>query len=176
VAAHEQVSDGGGRRGELVVDVEPLVAASRVISAVVVRSLARVDPSISVPTLRVLVMVGQAGSMSMGEIADGLGVNPSNASRSCDRLLAAGLILREEHPEDRRRVVVELTPAGERLIADVMRHRADELAAIVSEMSPEAQRELMSAMDAFRHAAGEDRRTDALVGDLVDRRGRRQSH
>jgi DNA-binding MarR family transcriptional regulator len=52
-------------------------------------------------------------------VAGALDVNPSNASRTCDRLMKAGLLDRRESPDDRRNVTLTLTEAGTWLVDKV---------------------------------------------------------
>src|SRR4051794_22929027 len=106
---------------------DALMATSRVITAAVVRSLSVADPRLTVPQLRVLVMVSAEQGLSVNAVAKGLGVNASNASRTCERLVAAGLLQRDEHTDDRRRVVLTLSSAGRRLVDSVMEVRRTEL-------------------------------------------------
>jgi len=51
----------------------------------------------------------------MNTISCILGCDASNVTGIVDRLLAHGLIRREENPKDRRVKMITLTPAGERL-------------------------------------------------------------
>jgi DNA-binding MarR family transcriptional regulator len=132
---------------------EAIMAASRVITAVVVRSLSAVDARLSVPQLRVLVMVCNEQGLSVNEVARGLGVNASNASRTCERLVASGLLNRDEHAGDRRRVVLTLTPKGRRLVSSVMDRRRDELLSVIARMAPADRRKLGQALTAFNVAA-----------------------
>lgn len=137
------------------VDIEPLVRASQVIAAAVVRSLASVEPTVTVPQLRVLVMLSVHGKMNLSSVAERLGVNASNASRTCERLVTASLIERREDSRDRRHIVLSLAPSGRRLVRTVMRRREQLLATVVQEMSPGDQEALMTALAAFNTAAGD---------------------
>ena len=132
---------------------ETIMAASRVITAVVVRSLSAVDARLSVPQLRVLVMVSNEQGLSVNEVARGLGVNASNASRTCERLVASGLLNRDEHADDRRRVVLTLTSKGRKLVRSVMDRRRDELMSVIARMAPADRRKLGQALTAFNVAA-----------------------
>src|ERR687885_28212 len=96
--------------------VEALMATTKVITAAVAHSLAVVDAQVSMPQLRVLVMLGAHGPMNLSSVADGLGVNASNASRTCDQLVGLGLLDRREDERDRRHLVLSMTTAGERLL------------------------------------------------------------
>jgi DNA-binding MarR family transcriptional regulator len=70
---------------------EALLALSRTMTAVLARTLGRVA-TVSVPQLRVLVLLDTRGPMNPKALAENLGVNASNASRTCEQLVAAGLL------------------------------------------------------------------------------------
>jgi DNA-binding MarR family transcriptional regulator len=144
---------GGSTRTTSEVDIGPLVRASQVVSAAIVHSLATVDSSITVPQLRVLVMVADHAPLSMSAVADALGVNASNASRTCDRLVTAGLLDRRPATHDRRQVALSLTAAGRALVNDVMERRRTELAEVVGRMSLPDQLALVRALEPFNAAA-----------------------
>ncbi|HKV22888.1 MAG TPA: MarR family transcriptional regulator [Mycobacterium sp.] len=50
--------------------------------------------------------------MNLAAVADDLNVNPSNASRTCDKLIRAGLLDRDVSELDRRHIDLSLTAAG----------------------------------------------------------------
>lgn len=134
--------------------VAALMRTSSVITAVVVRSLMSVTPRITVVQARVLVIVWSAGTANVNAVADGLGVNASNASRTCDRLVKAGLLTREQADEDRRNVVLELSEAGQSLIDSVMHRRCAALEQLVSQLTPGQQTQLRRSLQALNAAAG----------------------
>ncbi|NML18159.1 winged helix DNA-binding protein [Azohydromonas sp. G-1-1-14] len=47
-----------------------------------------------------------------GSVAEALEIEPSSLVRVIDQLVEAGLVLREEDPQDRRARILRLTPAG----------------------------------------------------------------
>jgi DNA-binding MarR family transcriptional regulator len=49
------------------------------------------------------------------EIADAIGVEGPTVVRAIQRMAAAGLVVRKEHPTDGRLVAIHLTPTGARL-------------------------------------------------------------
>ncbi|MFB6707624.1 MarR family winged helix-turn-helix transcriptional regulator [Streptomyces sp. NPDC056333] len=55
---------------------------------------------------------GEPYRMSPTHLARGLGVHPATLTNRLDRLQSAGLITREHAPEDRRSLLVGLTPQG----------------------------------------------------------------
>jgi DNA-binding MarR family transcriptional regulator len=135
---------------------EALMATSRLLTAVVARTLADIDDSITVPQFRVLVMLSYESSLSLGMIASGLGVNPSNASRTCDKLVAAGLVHRAGHDRDRRQLRISLTSKGHRLLESVMDGRRRLLDELVVEMAPVDQRRLTKGLAALLAVLGDE--------------------
>jgi DNA-binding MarR family transcriptional regulator len=65
--------------------------------------------------LWVLCLADAPGGLPMGALADGLLTRSADATRLVDRLLAAGLVVREPSPDDRRVVLVSPTEQGLRL-------------------------------------------------------------
>ncbi len=63
----------------------------------------------------------QAGPLSQQELGSALRINPSNLVGMLDALESDGLIVRPRDPADRRRHLVELTPAGQRRLVQAKR-------------------------------------------------------
>jgi DNA-binding MarR family transcriptional regulator len=95
------------------------------------------------------------GPLNLAAVADGLGIHPSNATRACDRLVAAGLLDRRDNPADRRNLLLELTPSGRELVARVMAHRRVAIAEILDRMPTGRRRALTNVLRSFAAAAGE---------------------
>jgi DNA-binding MarR family transcriptional regulator len=130
-----------------------LMQASRLMTAVVARTLAGAPHTVTVPQLRVLVMLHTHGGLNLGTIAAGLAVNPSNASRTCDKLVEAGLVARTTDPEDRRRGVFELSEQGRGMVASLMQQRRAMLDEMVSRMPGRARHQLTRGLTALIEAA-----------------------
>jgi DNA-binding MarR family transcriptional regulator len=146
-----EAPDGGADE-----DLEPLMAASRVVIAAAVRSVASVRRDLTLPQLRILVVLDERGPTHLSDVADRLAVNPSSASRACGRLVRAGLVDRRSDPEDRRRIWLRLSPAGRRLVHRILTVRERLLADIVSRMDAADRERLMVALRRFNDAAGAD--------------------
>ncbi|QBI21976.1 MarR family transcriptional regulator [Egibacter rhizosphaerae] len=58
-----------------------------------------------------------AGPSTQRALSEALRCTPRNVTGLVDALEAAGLVRREPHPEDRRAMLVTLTPQGEKLLA-----------------------------------------------------------
>jgi DNA-binding MarR family transcriptional regulator len=117
--------------------------------------VAAVDDVVTLPQLRVLVMVSSRGLLNLGAVAAGLGVHPSNATRAVDRMVGAGLLSRSDDPTDRRNLVLELTPAGQALVDKVMNERRSAIAKILDRMPASRRRALVPVLRSFAVAAGE---------------------
>jgi DNA-binding MarR family transcriptional regulator len=72
-----------------------------------------------------------------------------------DRLVTAGSVHREVNPENRREVLLRLTPAGARLVGHVLRHRQAEIARIAARLPADRRAGLVTALRELLAAAGE---------------------
>jgi DNA-binding MarR family transcriptional regulator len=131
---------------------EAMLAVSRTMTAIVARTLSEVADQITVPQLRALVLLNTRGPMNLTTIAQYLDVNPSNASRTCDQLVATGRVLRAPDPQDGRSAVLGLTADGARFVAELMRARRRLIDNVMSRMGPDEQRALTQGLDAFMAA------------------------
>jgi DNA-binding MarR family transcriptional regulator len=62
-----------------------------------------------------LTVIRQAGPLSLKELGELLIAEAGHPSRLVDRLVEAGLVARSPAEDDRRRIVLELTPEGRRV-------------------------------------------------------------
>jgi DNA-binding MarR family transcriptional regulator len=135
--------------------VDTVLAASRALVAVAARSLAAAGEDVTLPQYRALVVLAARGPQGTAELAAALTVNPSTATRLCDRLVRKNLVRRHRQAGDRRTVRIALTAAGRDLVAEVTRQRRAELARLLGAL-PQAQHEqVTAAFRAFAEAAGE---------------------
>src|SRR5690242_17713035 len=113
----------GARPAAFDGELDSLVNASRVLVALSVRTLGTVEPPVTAVQLRTLVLLSSADGVPMGQLAEALGVHPSNVTRLCDRLARMDLVHRTEKPDDRRTLHIELTERGRRLLDRLMTQR-----------------------------------------------------
>ncbi|MFC8523522.1 MarR family transcriptional regulator [Pseudarthrobacter sp. fls2-241-R2A-127] len=130
------------------------MAAADTLMRVVARSVAEVEDIVNTPQLRVLVLIHTHGPQNLGGVAAELGVHASNATRICDRLVAADLLQRREDPADRRYIRLELTREGKELVDTVLQHRRQAIAEVISRMPAGRRPALAAALEAFAAAAG----------------------
>jgi DNA-binding MarR family transcriptional regulator len=135
--------------------VEAVLCALRALVGIAAASIATVDDVVTVPQLRVLVMLHTRGPMNLAAVAAELEVNPSNASRTCDRLSKAGLLDRRDLPTDRRNVTLTLTGAGRQLVDKVIKHRRAAIERALCKMPALQRQRLAEDLSAFAAAAGE---------------------
>lgn len=135
--------------------VDAVMLAARVLVAVTAPSVASVEDRVTLPQLRILVMIASRGPQNLASVAQGLGVHASNATRACDKLVDAGLIHRSDDPADRRNLILELTPSGRQLVETMTEHRRTAIESVLAKMRPQIRSDLAPALLAFAEAAGE---------------------
>jgi DNA-binding MarR family transcriptional regulator len=135
--------------------VAALMELSRLMTAVVAHSLAVMERQLTVPQLRVLVLIGSEGSVNVSAVAEALGVNPSNASRTADSLVRAGLVDRQASAADRRNLSLTLTEEGTRLIKELMEVRRSVFEKVAATLDDAERTELSRSVRAFTDAARE---------------------
>jgi len=134
---------------------DAFLTASRALIGLAVRSIEAAPVDVTVAQHRVLVLLAARGELTIGDLADGLGVNPSNATRYCDRLQRLELVHRARSVEDGRMVQVGLTQEGQALVTAVTERRRQEVDEVLERMTgPDAIR-VVAALRAFNRAAGE---------------------
>jgi DNA-binding MarR family transcriptional regulator len=143
--------------------VEAVMRASRALIGIAAASIAEVDGTVTVPQLRVLVIIDTRGPQNLAAVAAALEVNPSNASRTCDRLIKAGLLNRQESAADRRHITLTLTKKGKDLVDRVSSHRRQAISRVLRRMPADQRGRLAEALDTFASAAGEPSGEDAVV-------------
>jgi DNA-binding MarR family transcriptional regulator len=101
-----------GQDGDALVDA--VLGASRALVGVAARSLSTVAEDVTLAQYRALVVLASRGPQRLADLATALVVEPSTATRMCDRLVRKRLVARRRSSEDRRAVRVSLTPSGVR--------------------------------------------------------------
>jgi DNA-binding MarR family transcriptional regulator len=82
-------------------------------------------------------------TLTVAELAERIGRSPSATSRLVSSLEARGLLRRHEEAVDRRQRVLEVTPDGQALLAQIDGARAEEFLSIVRPLPP-AERALVA--------------------------------
>ena len=134
---------------------DALVTASRLLLDITARSVAVVDDTLTVPQLRVLVILSARGATNLTTLASQLDVQPSTIGRMAERLVTAGLIDRRPHPNSRREIVIELTRRGRAVVDTVTARRRAEIGRVVEIMPARERQGMVRALHAFTEAGGE---------------------
>ncbi|HEX5558559.1 MAG TPA: MarR family transcriptional regulator [Gaiellales bacterium] len=88
--------------------------------------------------------------ITVGEAAAELHIAPNTASTLAHQLVAAGLLTRERHPDDRRAVRLVLTPAAERRMAAWHDRRQQVLDGALHRLSPADRAAVAAAVGPLR--------------------------
>ncbi len=84
------------------------------------------------------------------ELAEREGVSPPRVTAALDRLEADGLVRRTRSAADRRRVLLEVTEAGLRVLRSARRRRTAWLAARLARLEEEDRRALAACLPSLR--------------------------
>jgi len=113
---------------------------------------------LTMPQLKVVLLIFMNGPMRMSDIARGLGMSLATATGVVERLVERDTVLRESQPQDRRVVLCSLTEKGQQL-TDVLwqsaRQRAREL---LMAMTPSRLRSLDEVLKALLEAGAATKR------------------
>jgi DNA-binding MarR family transcriptional regulator/GNAT superfamily N-acetyltransferase len=107
---------------------------------------------LSLTEARVLYELAHRQEPRAGAIAKGLGLDPGYLSRLLRGLTKRGLISTKASEGDRRERVLSLTKKGREAFARLDAWAHEQVAGMLSPMSPDTQRDVVDAMERIRHA------------------------
>jgi len=102
-----------------------------------------------------LALVQHSPGLTLRALANAEAISAPALSGQIDRLEQAGLLVRVRSDVDRRRVGLELTPEGTRLVRVVRERRTAWLAERLSGLEPEALHAIEAAIEPLRGLLGE---------------------
>jgi DNA-binding MarR family transcriptional regulator len=91
---------------------------------------------ISVTQCYAMEAVGRLGPRTLNELAAELYLDKSTASRVVTTLERKGYATRKAHPEDRRAVLIDLTPPGRKLLACIQSELIEETRQLLGDFEP----------------------------------------
>jgi DNA-binding MarR family transcriptional regulator len=109
---------------------------------------------ISMTQLHILHMLDRHGEMGMSRLAEVLDVSVSNATGLVDRMAERGLVSRTRVPEDRRVVLVQVSPAGHAMLGDAEALQDDVLRRVLLRIDPTHLDEIACALTDLRIGVG----------------------
>lgn len=107
--------------------------------------------SLTLPQLDILVCLGRAEGLTLGEIGERLMVTGGNITGVMDRLEKSGFVFRDRDKEDRRIIRAKLTPKGILLHKDILPIFQKKWKEIVGILDLEEQRHLNRLLKKFSH-------------------------
>jgi MarR family transcriptional regulator, organic hydroperoxide resistance regulator len=122
----------------------------------------RKDFDVVVPVFEFLQVISRNPACRVQDIAAELSITVGGTSKIVDRIEAAGYCARQANPHDRRSSIIQLTPAGERLLPKLTAAVDDELRSRLSSGLPDESliqlTETLTRLRASVRAAGTDRK------------------
>jgi DNA-binding MarR family transcriptional regulator len=108
------------------------------------RRASKADLDVTHGQLRLLRTLDHADrALRLSELANQLGIVPRSATSVVDDLEAAGLVARKPDPNDRRATLVDLTPAGAKVLTTIRRHRRDAMVSLIERLDQAEQADLL---------------------------------
>lgn len=140
-----------GVRTEQDVLVEEVVALLPQLGPALFGAISRVahEHGLTLAQTKAVLQVATHGRMPVGEIACRLNVSMPAASEVVDRLVEAGHLVRASDPADRRRVLIEATPATLRIAAELNDIRRGQVRRALEAMPPEERPVLARSLHAL---------------------------
>lgn len=99
--------------------------------------------------MRIAMQLYRHGPAKVGDIADWIGVSAPTASEQIDGLVEAGLAERKVNPDDRREVLVELTPKAIEIADYFWSVQRSKVEKVFERFTPEEQPIVVRTLEAF---------------------------
>jgi DNA-binding MarR family transcriptional regulator len=107
---------------------------------------------ISMAQLHILYTLQRSGEMTMSRLAEVLNVSLSNATGLIDRIEERGYVERSRVPEDRRIVMIRVTPEGSRMLDELDALSDELLRSVLGQIAPSKLSGVAAAAAALRDA------------------------
>ncbi len=117
-------------------------------------------PGLPVPQFRALVFLYHHEGSSLSQAAEHVGLSRPSMSKMIDGLVRKGYVGRRAHPGDRRRVSLDLTPAGRSVLAAALKAARNRLAGMLQPLRSCDRAIIVEALKTLRevfHRRPEDR-------------------
>lgn len=95
---------------------------------------------------RLLVTLGSTGPISIGELAQAMNLSSATTSLVAGELERAGLLVRTEDPEDRRRTIVSLPDHLQAPLAAIVNASAEPLRRTLEQLEPPAREHFLAGL------------------------------
>ena len=112
--------------------------------------------SMSVPQFRTVLFLERRRGASLSEVARHIGLTLTSTSTMVDVLVKRGLVKRESHSDDRRRVTLTLTDRGTKRLESAREATVARLANLLKDLSMDDRKMISGAMETLKKALGGD--------------------
>lgn len=126
---------------------------------------------ISLAQLFVLQQVAERPAESLNDLAERTATHQSSVSVVVRRLVERGFVTRRASTNDKRRVEIALTPAGQKLLVGAPRTIQTRLMAALDTMTPADRRTLANLLTRWLDAAGISYAAPPMMGETEDPEG-----
>ena len=113
----------------------------------------RADNAMSDGKLSVLFMLANEGAQTLGSLSEHERVTPPSMNRTINALVEAGLVSRVADATDGRKVAIDVTDAGRRLVKETRRRRDAWFASRLNTLSADERATLDAAETILRRLA-----------------------
>jgi len=115
----------------------------------------RADHDLTLGRFETMQVISRRRPCRVNDVADELVITIGGASKVVDRVEAAGHCRRRDNPDDRRSSLIELTPAGRRMLAAATTTVEDELRNLIGSALPaRALQQLSTTLSTLRQREG----------------------
>ena len=111
---------------------------------------------LSVAQMHVIRVIRSHGELAMSELAEQMDVSPPSASAMVDRLVEKGVLCREHSMEDRRKVVVRISPEAERMAEEVEAGILQLFIDLVEKLGPDTAAQWCRVLERVKTVLGQD--------------------
>ncbi|MFZ7127952.1 MAG: MarR family winged helix-turn-helix transcriptional regulator [Desulfobacterales bacterium] len=112
--------------------------------------------NLSLKQIQVVLMVGKQEPLSVKELAGLLAVSPPSASAMADRLVERGVLVREHCAEDRRRVVIRVSPEARSEMEEMKEVLIRAFVDVVERIGPDLADQWCEVLSVVKSALEED--------------------
>ncbi|HBY95657.1 MAG: MarR family transcriptional regulator [Ardenticatenaceae bacterium] len=128
-----------------IVEIVPYL--SRVVAAEARHELDEERGTLTLTHLRVLAHTRRQPGCSLGDLARAREVSLPTMSKMISGLVSKGLLTRQQDPQNRRLVRIELTPEGERLYLDIIGRVQRRIAELLGDLKSEERATIVQVLE-----------------------------
>lgn len=156
-------------QNDLTLEERVIIALRRITRAVDIHSdyLQR-NFGLTGPQLTTLRVIARLQPVSAGELARSANFNRGTLTGILDRLQANGFVSRNRYPPDRRSVILKLTLAGKRILAEAPYLLRSRFLEELDRMAPSAQTALLNTLEQTASLMEADSPVEVPEGEITE--------